>query len=385
MDNCATTGQQDFNAVSANYLEGPNEYVFEFDLSPDDPAQPTEEDEINERFNIMKAELESLREAQVLATQQGRREKFDGVEVPQRKTGPPPRKNPPVPQPNVHGQRDPFNPINKDPPPHLAGKPGALAGTSQNRPQGPIKPIAMQPKPSADESRTRYHAAIEDSAKASDILERVLDIKIPVSAREILAVSNDARRQVKDLVTSKKVSANLLEAGTTDSTYRIAETSPFDVYEYSSPSAAPFLPLRVITLNLAPGVTPECILDGGSQIVVMRRDVWEKLRVPITADRAMKMESANSGTTLTLGEIENFPVKIGPVTVHLQIQVVPSAPFEVLLGRPFFDVLNCTEYSRAGGVHEIEIKDPETGTPYVFATQPRQHKNSKGSAVNFRM
>jgi hypothetical protein len=96
------------------------------------------------------------------------------------------------------------------------------------------------------------------------------------------------------------------------------------------------------------------------------------------------MESANSGTTLTLGEIENFPVKIGPVTVHLQFQVVPEAPFEVLLGRPFFDVLNCTEYSRAGGVHEIEIKDPENGTPYMFATQPRQHKNSKGAAVNFR-
>ena len=124
----------------------------------------------------------------------------------------------------------------------------------------------------------------------------------------------------------------------------------------------------------------------------MRRDVWERLNVPIAPNLAMPMESANASTTMTLGLIQNHPVQLGPVTVYLQIQVVDNAPFEVLLGRPFFDVVSCSENSTAGGTHEIQIKDPKTGNPYVFATQPRvrrtPHDNSDApkprKAVNFR-
>ena len=41
-----------------------------------------------------------------------------------------------------------------------------------------------------------------------------------------------------------------------------------------------------------------------------------------------------------------------------------------LLGRPFFNVVSCSENSTAGRSHEIRIKDPKTSNPYVFATQP---------------
>jgi hypothetical protein len=123
----------------------------------------------------------------------------------------------------------------------------------------------------------------------------------------------------------------------------------------------------------------------------MRRDVWERLNVPIAANLAMPMESANSSTTMTLGSIQNHPVQLGPITILLQIQVVDDAPFEVLLGRPFFDVISCTEVSSSGGNHEIRVRDPKTDVTYVFATQPRLRKtpvaaneNSKSTAnVNF--
>ncbi|KAF9643509.1 hypothetical protein BDM02DRAFT_3104313, partial [Thelephora ganbajun] len=142
--------------------------------------------------------------------------------------------------------------------------------------------------------------------------------------------------------------------------------------------------LRVIYPSFAPGVEPECILDGGAQVVVMRKDVWERLRAPITANKSIPMESANSGTTTTLGLVENYPVHLGPVTIYLQIQVIEDAPFEVLLGRPFFDVTSCSEVSSSGGSHEIRIRDPKTGTPYVFATHPRLRKTPREASVNFR-
>ena len=162
-------------------------------------------------------------------------------------------------------------------------------------------------------------------------------------------------------------------------------------YDPSRASAAVSLPLQVIHLSLGNGVEPECILDGGAQIIVMRRDIWEQLRVPIIPNRAIPMESANATTSMTLGLIEDQPAQLGPIAFNLQIQVVDSAPFEVLLGRPFFDVTSCEEVSHVGGHHEIRLHDPKNGTAYVFPTQPRLPKTQRdrpsnsGAAVNFRL
>ena len=388
-------GQRDIGRnqdyVAANFLETPNEFVFEFNLSPEHPEQSP--DELTEQYLINEAQQESLRDANVYAAQRGKREQFDGVHVPP-KTGFPPRRNPPVPpapQPNVHGQRALPQPAKaRDVPPHLVGRAGAPA-VPPPRPQGPIKPIAMPPKPTAEESKRHYQSAIENEVKASELVNRALDTQITISTRELLATSVDVRKQLKDLVTTKKVSSNLLEEDPVDSyltSFGVPSLSPvpLDVYKYatSSPTAAACLPLRTISLQFGDSVEAECILDGGAQIVVMRKDVWERLRTPITADKAQAMESANSGTSYTLGLVENQLVKLGPIQFYLQIQVVPSAPFEVLLGRPFFDVLNCVEISRFGGIHQIEVRDPETGTPYMFATQPRQRMTPREAAVNFR-
>jgi hypothetical protein len=175
----------------------------------------------------------------------------------------------------------------------------------------------------------------------------------------------------------KKVSTNLVEepvdAYLTNCPESDRAAMYLDLFKYNatSSSAAASLPLRVIYPMFGPGVKPECILDGGAQIIVMRRDVWECLNVPIAAGLVRPMEAANSTTTMTRGLIRNHPVQLGPITIHLQIQVMDDAPFKVLLSRPFFDVTNCSEISTFGSKHEIHIKDPMTGQPYVFATQHR--------------
>ena len=67
----------------------------------------------------------------------------------------------------------------------------------------------------------------------------------------------------------------------------------------------------------------------------------------------MTIESASSGKTTSLGLVEDHPVRIGPIMVFLQIQVVDSAPFEVLLGRPFFDITSCTAVVTNGCVKSL--------------------------------
>ena len=97
------------------------------------------------------------------------------------------------------------------------------------------------------------------------------------------------------------------------------------------------------------------------------------------------MESANATTTMTLGVVEDYPIQLGPIKIFLQIQVVEEAPFEVLLGRPFFNVISCSEVSTPGSNHKIQVKDPKDQTTYIFTTQPCLKKCSSESraAANF--
>jgi hypothetical protein len=253
--------------------------------------------------------------------------------------------------------------------------------------------VTILPKPTTDDAKYRYQSTIENGVKTTDLVDRALDAKITISTRELLAASSDVRRHVKEAVTSRKVSANVVEVDEVDAYLAgCFDDEPKEVFvdleRYESgASAVASLPLRVIYPTFAPGINPECVLDGGAQVVIMRKDIWERLRTPISQSHAMPMESANASTTMTLGLVENFPVQLGPVTVYLQIQVVEDAPFEVLLGRPFFDITSCSEVSTAGGKHVIHIKDPKTGAPYVIATEPRVRKTPRinpDSAVNFR-
>ena len=386
--------------VEANFLEGIDECIFSFDVSSSAPAE-TFDDSPDEVAKI-EAEIQRL-QAQAYAFSRSKRQQFDGVDPPRRG---PPNFNPKEPKesfppPNVDsGKRDAPPHLSKDSTTssHSAGKPGARAGSKDvppQRNQGPMKPVDF-PSKSSEEQKHRYHSPIESSAKASDLADRALDTQITISTRELLAASSEVRRQVKDLVTSRKVAVNVLETEEEIDSYlssclenTVASTPvDFDRYKPTTSSAAHALPLRVIRPKFGDGVSAECILDSGAQVVIMRKDIWEKLGIPIVADKLMNLEAANSARTMTMGLLEDLPVHLGSVTVFLQVQVIEEAPFEVLLGRPFFDVLSCSEVSSPGGNHQLHIKDPKTGTPYVFTTQPRVTNRDSSSntiaAVNFR-
>ncbi|KAF9642806.1 hypothetical protein BDM02DRAFT_3192654 [Thelephora ganbajun] len=382
------------DVVATHFLEGPDECVFAFDIAPtgeygsSSTSSRDEDSDVLEQIQVMQAQIDSLRKVhEVHAVQKGKRAQFNGVELLKR-TGPP-RRNPPTPAlapsqpPMIHARVPPPQPsVNQNQPPqpptNVTGKLGARAGERPfQHPQGPMRPVVMQLKPPAEDPKFHYQSPVETGVKTTDLADCALDTKFMILTHKLLAAAPNVRRHVKDLISSKKVAVNSLEVDPVDSYLTSCfdlevPPSPLDLYKYesSSSSAVPSLPLCVIYPSSAPGVEPECILDRGAQVVVMRKDVWERLCALITANKSIPMESANSGTTMTLGLVENYPVHLGTVTIYLQIQVVEDAPFEVLLGRPFFDVTSCLEVSSSGGSHEICIRDPKTGTPYMFATHP---------------
>ena len=386
--------------VSINFLEGPEECVFALDVQPEDD-QESEED-MFEQFKAFR---------RVYALQKGKKEKFDGVEIAKR-IGPPKRNNQ-LPSLPLAKDRDVIPPLPQ--PSSSVGKPGTRAGErAQTRPQGPMKSVTFPPKPPAEDAKFRYQAPVESGVKTADLADRVLDAQITISHREFLAAAPDVRRHIKDSLVNKKVSANLVEETDEVDTFLTScfnleedsngeseselEDEPhpepvtaylnLDKYDPSLASAAASLPLRVIYPTIGDGSEPECILDGGAQVVVMREDIWKRLNISRTEKKAIPMETANSSTSMTLGLAEKVPFQLGEIMFYLQVQVVEKAPFEILLGRPFFDITNCEEISRTGGRHMIRVYDPHTHESYAHPTYPRGRKTNpkhSSAAVNFHL
>ena len=95
-------GRDNRDTFATNFLEGPDECVFAFDIVPHikQPTLPNEPDNFEE-VQVLQAQIESLCEAQILAIQ--KKLKFDGVEIPAR-TGPP-RRNAAIPPPPSCGNQ----------------------------------------------------------------------------------------------------------------------------------------------------------------------------------------------------------------------------------------------------------------------------------------
>ena len=84
------------------------------------------------------------------------------------------------------------------------------------------------------------------------------------------------------------------------------------------------------TINYADEL--ECVLEGGSSIVAMNKDIWKRLRLPLRSDQFLLMENADGGRWATVGQLSNVPFTIGRNTFWLQVQVVKNCPCEILLG-----------------------------------------------------
>lgn len=82
-------------------------------------------------------------------------------------------------------------------------------------------------------------------------------------------------------------------------------------------------------------------MDQGAQIITIRCDLWEALGVPVQPDLATTLEAANKSKEDTLGVVENARLKVRGMEFHLQIHVVGDAPFDILLGQPFFALVSC--------------------------------------------
>ena len=115
----------------------------------------------------------------------------------------------------------------------------------------------------------------------------------------------------------------------------------------------------------------ESLLDPGSQIVSMSREVATALQVTWDPDIVVHMESANKSLEKTLGLAKNVPFVFGSITVYLQVHVISKVAYNVLLGRPFDTITESEVKNSKDGSQSLTLTDLNTGVRCVMPTHER--------------
>jgi len=83
----------------------------------------------------------------------------------------------------------------------------------------------------------------------------------------------------------------------------------------------------MIEVTLDHMVTVTGIFESGCQVVIIHKEILERLGTPMRHKQFMFMELANGQSNTTMGTIPSICFSISKVSLHCPVQVVKEAPF----------------------------------------------------------
>lgn len=291
----------------------------------------------------------------------------------------------------------------------------------------PLKPVVEVPPMPARYMREqkqpnyRHKTEIEDGVELASILERILAGDVSLSQKELLALSPKLREAYKDQIAKKRVAIKninavsvedvpsseevrpnntLVQVSTLAKPEKVAEQvldtegRPYLTWRITDPilqylesvsredrerqvfsmdktglaTAKDMASLRVIPTLVNDVCEKEALLDSGSQIVSMSRTAAMECKITWDPDTTINMQSANGQISRTCGLAKNVPFSFGEVTVYLQVHVVDSAPYDILLGRPFDVLTESRVVNSSEGAQMIVITDPNSKARVTLPT-----------------
>lgn len=280
----------------------------------------------------------------------------------------------------------------------------------------------------------RTRAPVQTDMGDNEVVSRIMNSPVTVTTRDLLDISPGVREQVKKNVTKRRIkeieaevaeafarlkqeelknyddlyddddgevylSVNAInidtlpEAGhfiTTESRGNVPAGSVvcddpvlifLDEYQGEDPPelfvAKESDSLRTIHPVINGNGTRECVLDGGSQIVSIDKDVALSLGISWDPDVKIYMQSANKSVEKTEGLARNVPFLFNDITIYLQVHVIKGPAYDVLLGRPFDTLTRSQIQNTTDGGQTVTITDPNTGRRCTLPT----HSKSKAKTI----
>ena len=267
----------------------------------------------------------------------------------------------------------------------------------------PVKPPARRPEPAY-----KMLPPVHDPVIAADVYKRSMEAPITITQRELLSLSPEVRSQVRDATTTKRIPHKEPIIAQTfyenQDNSQMYDESPVDILAYDiqrKPPAGSFIvsdPIENYYKMLKPGEDPdftyllvakdssavrsvialvdntqkvECILDPGCQIVAMSENICHELGLAYDPSIKLNMQSANGNIDQSLGLSRNVPFKIHTITVYMQVHVIRSPAYDILLGRPFDILTESVVRNFANEDQTITIHNPNTDARATIPTIPR--------------
>ncbi|KAF7431238.1 hypothetical protein PC9H_006959 [Pleurotus ostreatus] len=235
----------------------------------------------------------------------------------------------------------------------------------------------------------RYQSSIEDPKIVDAVIQRALQGTVQMNMKELLAIAPDVRKGIREQLQPKRVPQEATVTIHTCEHCKAPETQDEDddagiasLYQVDDNVKVPVVqsfhnaiasarsiePLRVIYPVIEEKLRVEAIVDSGSEIVAMRRGVWELLNMGVSLDEGCTMESANSSRDKTLGLFKNVRFDVAGIRIYVHFQIVENAPYDILLGRPFHCVLSAITQDYPDGRSDITLRDSTTGHRQMIPT-----------------
>lgn len=283
--------------------------------------------------------------------------------------------------------------------PFRNAKDAAYAPPTDRNVGAPIK------APKKSEPAYKTLPPVHDPAIALDVYKRSMEAPITITQRELLSLSPEVRSQMRDVTTTRRIANNPPNVNSLH--MREGCDMPPDDDLHSRHCCGRPLPKGAIIVDdpieryyrsLPPGQAPdpsfliiakessavrsifavvdnvqrtECILDPGCQIVAMAEDMCIELALVYDPSIKLNMQSANGNTDWSLGLARNVPFTIGSITLYMQVHIISSPAYDILLGRPFDILTESIVRNFANEDQTITITDPNTGQRYTIPTFPR--------------
>ncbi|KAL3686783.1 hypothetical protein R1sor_013092 [Riccia sorocarpa] len=119
------------------------------------------------------------------------------------------------------------------------------------------------------------------------------------------------------------------------------------------------------------------LIDHGSEINLMSKNVYEKGKWPIDTDHTWRIKAANNTTGGLIGACPEVKLKIGNVEIEQNIFVQDMASYPVILGQPFITAVRMETRVLDDGSAYARIRSKDGKQAVQFLTVPANHERNR--------
>jgi len=170
----------------------------------------------------------------------------------------------------------------------------------------------------------------------------MVEVEVPnIRIRDLLALSGNLQQEMVD---QTRMQNRIPAVGAT------LATMPGTPLEF----ATPLQEVEVVVMGRQRELG---LLDEGSEIVIVRKNLCNELELEVNRKRRMTMQIANGGKEELQGCVEYLELEVGGVKTYAYAFVVQSVPYRLLLGRLWQKGIKLGKIEQADGSIEVEISD----------------------------